>query len=226
MRNKLLILLLASSIIFSSCGNKSDTSTSSTKDTKTTSSVNTEEPQDSSSESTKEPQDSSSDGLDDLEAIGDVEVEKDLFNVKFKVPAEFVGETTQKELDKAAKESGYKSITLNKDGSATYVMTKSQHKKLLQEMTDNINGQLEEMIGSEDYPNFTDIKANDDFTSFEITTKSKELDLTESMSSMVFYMLGGMYNIFSGTKVDNIHLDYINAKTGKVIESSDSSKTQ
>ncbi len=226
MRNKLLILLIASSIIFSSCGNKSDTSPSSTQDTKTTPSLSTEEPKDTPLANTEEPKDTSSDSLDDLDAIGDVEVEKNLFNVKFKVPAEFVGETTQKELDKAAKESGYKSITLNKDGSATYIMTKSQHKELMQEMTDNANEQLEKMIGSEDYPNFTDIKANDDFTSFEITTKSKELDLSETMSSLVFYMLGGMYNIFNGAEVDNIHLDYINAKTGKVIESYDSDKAQ
>lgn len=226
MRNKLLILLMASSIIFSSCGNKADTSTSGSQDTKTASSASTEKPQDNSPENTEEPQDTSSDGLDDLDAIGDVEVEKNLFNVKFKVPAEFVGETTQEELDKTAKENGYKSITLNKDGSATYVMTKSQHKELMQEMTKNLNEELEKMVGSEDYPNFTDIKANDDFTSFEITTKSKELDLSETMSSLAFYMFGGMYNIFNGTDVDNIHLEYINAKTGKVIEAYDSNKAK
>ncbi len=223
MRNKLFILLITSSIIFSSCGNKSDTSSSSTQNTKTTSSANTEKPQDTPSASTEEPQDTPS---DDLDAIGDVEVEKNLFNVKFKVPAEFMGETTQKELDKVAKESGYKSIKLNKDGSATYIMTKAQHEKLMQEMTKNANEQLEKMIASEDYPNFTDIKANDDFTSFEITTKSKKLDLSETMSSLAFYMLGGMYNIFNGTEADNIHLDYINAKTGKIIESYDSNEMQ
>ncbi|MFG6327934.1 MAG: hypothetical protein K1W06_00430 [Lachnospiraceae bacterium] len=223
MRNKLFILLITSSIIFSSCGNKSDTSSSSTQNTKTTSSANTEKPQDTPSASTEEPQDTPS---DDLDAIGDVEVEKNLFNVKFKVPAEFMGETTQKELDKVAKESGYKSIKLNKDGSATYIMTKAQHEKLMQEMTKNANEQLEKMIASEDYPNFTDIKANDDFTSFEITTKSKKLDLSETMSSLAFYMLGGMYNIFNGKEADNIHLDYINAKTGKIIESYDSNEIQ
>ncbi len=137
-----------------------------------------------------------------------------------------MGETTQKELDKVAKESGYKSIKLNKDGSATYIMTKAQHEKLMQEMTKNANEQLEKMIASEDYPNFTDIKANDDFTSFEITTKSKKLDLSETMSSLAFYMLGGMYNIFNGKEADNIHLDYINAKTGKIIESYDSNEMQ
>lgn len=223
MKNKLLILLMTSLIIFSSCGNKSDTSPSNAKDT---SSSSTEDPQDTTPapSSTEKPQDTSSDGLDDLNALGNVEVEKNLFNVKFKVPAEFVGETTQKELDKAAKESGYESITLNKDGSATYVMSKSQHEELMQEMTKNANEQLEKMIGSEEYPNFTDIKANEDFTSFKITTKSKELDLSETMSCLAFYTLGGMYNIFNGTEASNIHLDYINAKTGKIIETYDSSE--
>ncbi len=216
MRKKLFIVLLTSSIIFSGCGSKSDTSTSSTTNSKTASSLNTEAPQDTSS----------SDGLDDLESIGDVEVEKNLFSVELKIPADFMGETTQEELDKTAKEHGYQSITLNDDGSATYIMTKAQHEELMQEMVQNINSELEKMIGSEDYPNFTKIKANDDFTSFEIRTKSKKLDLNESISSLVFYTFGGMYNIFNGTKAENVHLDYINDKTDKIIESYDSSKAQ
>ena len=216
MRKKLFIVLLTSSIIFSGCGGKSDTSTSSTTNSKTASSLNTEAPQDTSS----------SDGLDDLESIGDVEVEKNLFSVELKIPADFMGETTQEELDKTAKEHGDQSITLNDDGSATYIMTKAQHEELMQEMVQNINSELEKMIGSEDYPNFTEIKANDDFTSFEIRTKSKKLDLNESISSLVFYTFGGMYNIFNGTKAENVHLDYINDKTDKIIESYDSSKAQ
>jgi len=35
-----------------------------------------------------------------------------------------------------------------------------------------------------------------------------------------------MYNIFNGTKAENVHLDYINDKTDKIIESYDSSKAQ
>ncbi len=56
--------------------------------------------------------------------------------------------------------------------------------------------------------------------------KSKKLDLNESISSLVFYTFGGMYNIFNGTKAENVHLDYINDKTDKIIESYDSSKSQ
>ena len=89
-----------------------------------------------------------------------------------------------------AKRKVYKSITLNDDGSATYVMTKKQHKDMMDEMTNSLNESLNDLIGSKDYPNFTDIKANDNFTEFTITTKSTELDMSESFSAMMFYMYG------------------------------------
>lgn len=93
---------------------------------------------------------------------------------------------------------------------------------MMDELSNNINTALTDMIGSEDYPNFTDIKANDDFTQFTVTTKSEELNLTESISVMGFYMYGGMYNIFNGTAVENVHVDFVNADTGEIISSSDS----
>ena len=160
--------------------------------------------------------------LSEIEAIGDVEVDEGLFEVELLIPADFVGEKTQEELDAIAAESGYKSITLNEDGSATYVMTKKQHKEMMDEMSVSLNESLTELIGSENYPNFTDIKANDDFTEFTITTKSVELDLNESFSVLAFYMYGGMYNAFNGTTVDNIHVEFINADSGEVISSADS----
>ena len=78
------------------------------------------------------------------------------------------------------------------------------------------------MIGSEDYPNITDIKANSDFTSFTITTKNAEPDMAESMSTISLYMMAGVYNTFNGTPVDNVHIDFVNADTGEVISFSDS----
>ena len=57
-----------------------------------------------------------------------IEVDENLLTVELTIPADFVGETTQEELNQTAKEEGLKSITLNEDGSATYVMTKKKHK--------------------------------------------------------------------------------------------------
>lgn len=155
-----------------------------------------------------------------------IEVDENLLTVELTIPADYVGETTQEELDAIAKENDFKSITLNEDGSATYVMTKGQHKELMSEMAKELNATLSEMIGSEDYPNFTNIEANSDFTKFTITTTSAELDFNESFSTIAFYMYGGMYNAFNGTEVDNIHVDFVNADSGEIISSADSSESE
>lgn len=129
----------------------------------------------------------SSTTISDLDAIGDVQVEQELFDVVVTLPAEFVGETTQEELEKQAEDQDIYSITLNEDGSATYVMSKSQHKKLMEELAASINQSLAEIPGSESSPNVTNIEANEDYTSFTVTTTSTELNLTDSMSVLAYY---------------------------------------
>lgn len=39
---------------------------------------------------------------------------------------------------------------------------------------------------------------------------------------MGFYMIGGMYNAFNGTSVDNIHVVFMNDATGAVVSESNS----
>ena len=179
----------------------------------------TEEPTD-----TTEPteSDTSDDGMKQLEAIGDVEVDKGLFDVTLTIPKDFVGDTTQEKLDESVKEKGYKSATLNSDGSVTYVMTKAQHEEMMVGIRESIDKSLSEMVGSSDYPNITNVEHNDNYTSFTITTKNAEPDLSESFSVMALYMYGGMYGIFSGEEVDNVHVDFKNADSGEIISSSNS----
>lgn len=219
MKKKTAILLLSTMLALSACGNNNQNSTP-----ENTVESSTEE----SSTGTQESSSSDSDvsNLDALDALGQVEVDEGLFDVELKIPAEYVGEQTQADLDALAKEHGFKSIILNEDGSATYTMTKKQHKELLQEYQNQINGTLDEMVGSEDYPNFTKIETNDNFTEFTITTKSTELDLAESFSVIAFYMYGGMYSIFSGEEVDNVSVTFVNEETGEVISTSNSKDMQ
>ena len=99
---------------------------------------------------------------------------------------------------------------------------RDRHKEMLSAFQEEINSALAEMVGSEDYPNITEVTANDDFTSFTVTTTSTELGMNESFSVMAFYMYGGMYGIFSGENVDNVHVDFVNAESGEIISSSDS----
>lgn len=165
---------------------------------------------------------SSSDGTEALDALGDIDVEENLFDVEITLPAEYVESTTQEEVDQAAEEAGVHSATLNDDGSVTFIMSKSQHAELLEEVRTSIRQSLDEMVGSEDYPNITAIETNDDFTEFTVTTTSTELSLGEGLSVMGYYLYGGMYGIFSGETPENIHVDFVNADTGKILQSADS----
>lgn len=201
MKKKIVTIMLISTLALAGCGSTNQTETPSSQIEDTTA---TEQ------------------NISELNALGDIDVDKNLFDVTITVPADFVGETTQEELDQKAKDSDIHSITLNEDGSATYVMSKSQHKAMLKDLSDNINSSLSDMVTSGDYPNFTDITANSDFTEFTVTTTSTDLDLAESFSVMGFYMYGGLYAIFNGETADNIHVDFVNADSGDIIYSSDS----
>ena len=161
----------------------------------------------------------------DIESIGDIEVENKLLTVTLTMPADFVGETTQEELEESAKETGnFISVKLNDDGTATYVMTKSAHKELMDTTRAGFEQQLQEMVRSEDYPKITEIKVNDDFTKFEVTTENEEPDFAESFSTMLFYMMSGTYHVFNGTQPDNCQVIFYNAQTGAIIQEANSSE--
>lgn len=213
MKKKFIALLMCTSIIFTGCGS----ATSASSDNQEEETTNVESEDSSSSEEAEKAEKSS-----DLDSLGDIEVDDNLFDVTITIPADYVSSTTQEELDAEVAEIGCKA-TLNDDGSATYVMTKKQHKKLMDDIASNINDSLNEMVGSEDYPNITAVTANSDFTKFTVTTKNTEPDMSESFAVMGLYMFGGLYHIFDGTTVDNIHVDYVNADSGEVISSADSS---
>lgn len=160
----------------------------------------------------------------DLSDLDGLEVDKNLFDVEITIPADLVGETTQEELESQALASGVHSVTLNEDGSATYVMSKAQHVQLMKDVADSIDQSLSEMVGSEDYPNVTDISVNDDFTVFTVTTTSTELTFQESFSVLGYYIFGGLYGAFAGESPENIHVDFVNADSGEIIASADSSE--
>ena len=221
MKKKLISLLLITSLALAGCGSSSENTKSTTQENEGNEINETEEPSSKPNGNTEETNDTS-----DLNDLGEIEVEKELFDVTLTIPADYVGETTQEELDKTAEENGYKSVTLNEDGSATYIMTKSQHKKLLEDIAASLKETIADMVGSEEYPNFTNIEVNDDFTSYTITTTSTELDMDESFSVMTLYVCSGMYGVFSGTSIDNVHVDFINADSGEIISSSDSADSE
>lgn len=208
MKNRIIALTLALLLVLSlaGCGSSEPQTSATTQATDSTSTTET------------------TTGFEDLEAIGELEVEQNLFTVEITVPANFLGEgITQESLDADVAASNYISANLNDDGSVTYVMTKAVHDEMMVGVRDNIQQALDEMVGSEEFPSFTKVEANDDFTQFTIETTSTELGLVESFSVLGFYMFGGMYHAFNGTQVDDIAVTFINADTGDTVGEAHSS---
>lgn len=209
MKNRIIAFTLALLLVLSLAGcGSSEPQTSVTTQAATNSTTSTE----------------TTTGFEDLEAIGELEVDQNLFTVEITVPADFLGEgITQESLDADAAASNYISAKLNDDGSVTYVMTKAVHDEMMVGVRDNIQQALEEMVGSEEFPSFTKVEANDDFTQFTVETTSTELGLVESFSVLGFYMFGGMYHAFNGTQVDDIAVTFINADSGDTVGEAHSS---
>ena len=154
-----------------------------------------------------------------------IEVDEGLLNVEITVPPDFLEEgTTQEDLDEAAKEDGIKSITLNDDGSATYIMSKSKHDEMMAGIRESIDESMAEMIDPATYPTFVEVTSNDDYTHFTVKLSSNEVGLSESISVLGFYMLGGLYNAFNGTPVDDVTVSFVNADTGDIIQEAHSSE--
>lgn len=200
---KLFCLLLAASMVFSmaSCSGKSES---------------LDEPADSTQSTEKNGE------RNGLDAIGDVDVDSGLFNVTLTVPADFIGEITQEQLDESTKENGYKSATLNNDGSVTYVMTKAQHQDMMEGIRKSIDDSLSEMANSEEYPSIVKIEANSDYTKYTVTLNTEEVGIMEGFASMGLYVFSGTYHIFNGTEPGNINVQYVNEATGKVIDETNS----
>jgi len=138
------------------------------------------------------------------------------------IPASFFDDgVTEEDLENAKLENGFIDAILNEDGSVTYVMTESTHIKLMDELKVQIRQGCDDIISENE--SITAIEYNDDLTSYTITTSAEEIGLQDSFIVMGLYMYSGMYNVFNGVEVENIHIDFVNADSGEIIHSVDSS---
>ena len=222
---KQLSLTLAAVMLagLTACG----TSTSSTP----AASSETSAPATSTAESTSEESSEDSDleaAVDEVEQalsdIGSIDVDKGLFNVTITFPADFATDITQEEIDQQVADGKVHSGQINEDGSVTYVMSKDQHKAIVDAISESIQSSLDDMIGTENYPNFTAIDHNEDYTNFTVktTTKPGETAISDSLSVLIFATCGQTYGIVSGDIPENIHVDFVNTDSGDLVTSWDS----
>ena len=119
--------------------------------------------------------------------------------VTLTLPPTYVGEVTQEQLNEVAEKKGYASITLNKGGSATYVMSEDAHKEMLLSLKEGIDQKIKNLPFSESsYKSIESISYNDDYTDFEIRLNTDKMNDKLSMASVNLKLLSNMYNAFNG----------------------------
>ena len=120
----------------------------------------------------------------------------------------------------------FKEVKANEDGSITIIMTSEKNKEFMDEYKTQMNAQFQEMIDDqESFPNITDIKYNENLSIFTVTLANPEVTFQDSISAIIFYLSGSMYQMFSGTPEENIDVivNYVDAdnnviETGKLSE--------
>lgn len=139
---------------------------------------------------------------EDNDAIG---VEKNITNVEITIPASLVDEQTLSELNEEAKEKGIKEVIKNDDGSITYKMSKSAHKKLMKEMKEDIIESIDELVTDDDFVSIKDVKYNKSFEKFTVVVdKEKYENSFDGFATLAIGMSGMYYQLFNGVDSEKI----------------------
>ena len=144
----------------------------------------------------------------DNEEEGSVEINKKLINVEVTLPMSFLG-LDDEELDidqvvKDAKEQGIKDVIVNDNESITYIMSKSKHTEMMEEMKENITETMDDLVSGEDFTSFQEIVANKDFTEFEVVVIKDQFENGfEGFGTLGLAINSLFYQLFDGANPDN-----------------------
>jgi hypothetical protein len=227
---KIIILTLITTIVFTGCSSNSSTTADQSQEAAVIAEkeniTNLESENVDKTEEKSSASENSTEADLETETVVDTEVEEKSTTVEITLPALYAEGTTQEELDQTCADYNFMSATLNEDGSVTYIMTKAAHELFMNVLEEELKNELLTMIGSTDYPSITAIETNNDYSEFNVTTNSTELSSNDSISAFIFYTAGGMYNLCNGNESANITVNFINADTGDVIYTGNSSEME
>lgn len=109
--------------------------------------------------------------------------------------------------------------TTNTDGSITYIIKKSDHSKLLDAVSDNIDVAIAKVFEIETHGElFKDIAFSEDYTTLTV----KMQDASTNLLYVLFFLpevvlKGEMYQQFNGVQDSSIKLIVIDDATGEVV---------
>ena len=150
-----------------------------------------------------------------------IEVEKGLLNVEVTLPEMFFKDENVEEMIEESLAEGVKEATENEDGSVTFKMSKKDHKKMLTEMAEEIEGTVDEISNDENFTSIQDITYNKKFTEFTMVVEREVFENSFDGFAVLGLGFSGMfYQVFSGEDIESAEVTvYIeDESTGEVFE--------
>ena len=115
----------------------------------------------------------------------------------------------------------YKSRSEGEDGALTYVLTRSQQKRLLKEMAAETEESMEDLSN---YKHVTQITVNETYSYYTFHTDQSTPDYEDISNALIFTNQHLLYPLFLNSRDVEIGLEFVYDKTGKVIWELDATK--
>lgn len=151
-----------------------------------------------------------------------IEVDKGLLNVEIKLPSNFFDEEELASIEEnIEQETQEAEVTKNDDGSITVKMSKSDHKKMLEEMKEEFIVAIEDILEDENFVSIQDISYNKDFSNLTIVVSDQET-FENSLDGFATLTLGVgslLYQAFDGKDLekDKVTLEIVDESTNETI---------
>ncbi len=116
-------------------------------------------------------------------------------------------------------EEGMSVVVDEVNETITITMPKATHDEFLQEMKTTIDEAITEIMAEEDIQTIKSISYNNDLTVFTLEMNASEVGFIESFLAILFYMYGGMYQMFNGVLSENMDVVVNYVYNGAIIGS-------
>ncbi|EHQ89394.1 hypothetical protein [Desulfosporosinus youngiae] len=150
-------------------------------------------------------------------------VEKELFDVKVNLPASLFKGKDFETIRKEALDKGVHDVVQNSDGTITYVMSKTQHREMMDDLAKSINDITTEFLAAEENKTiFKQIEFNKDYTEINVKVDPAQFTEWSQIGLIGFTFSGLMYQSFNGVEPGKITIktNIIDNSTGSVIKTS------
>ena len=142
----------------------------------------------------------------------------DIGLINLYIPAEYVGDMTEEDFQEFIEAEGIQEYYPQDDGGVVYVMTEETHRRLLSEISGEIDEAIHQLEESEEASAIRSITHNEDFSNFVFHVDRSAEDGAESFYALTFTMYGVYYQVYRGAFEPDCVVELEDAVTGEVYD--------